>query len=64
VTTTAVSEELRDQARRLRLRWSCEVCANFDPEGQRCANGYPTAPHRAAALETQELVFCKEFELY
>jgi hypothetical protein len=55
---------LRQEARRLRLCWSCDVCAHFDPERERCVHGYPTEPHRAAALEAQdEMAFCKEFEL-
>jgi hypothetical protein len=46
------------------LRFTCEHCTYFDIERERCMHGYPNAEHREAAQgESQELVFCKEFEL-
>ena len=57
-------EQLRQEARRLRLLWSCEACAHFDAPFERCVHGYPTEPHRQAALDDRrEMAFCKEFEL-
>jgi hypothetical protein len=37
----------------------------FEPDGKRCALGYPNADHRGeVALEDRtSLVFCKEFDL-
>jgi hypothetical protein len=59
-----VDEELRQEARRFRLVFSCGDCAQFDPEGERCSLGFPNAPHRDADLEGRdEVVFCKAFEL-
>lgn len=61
---SVVDEELVEQARRFALCFTCETCAHFEPEAQRCGNGYPTEPHRAIALErVNELSFCKEYEL-
>ena len=35
----------------------------FEPGGERCANGYPTAPHAHIDLALRRhLEFCKEFE--
>lgn len=46
------------------LRWSCEDCALFDAEREKCAHGFPTEEHRRAYNERGALlVFCKEFEL-
>lgn len=61
---TRVDERFRREARAFELRYSCESCAHYDVEGQRCGNGYPTEPHRARDLKTLgELLFCKQFEL-
>jgi hypothetical protein len=47
-----------------RLRFTCESCAHFDEDAGRCSLGFPSAPHRLAALRgAQELLFCKAFEL-
>ena len=54
---------LEDEMRRFALRWSCDDCAHFAPEEDRCAHGYPTAPHRASTVAGSHLIFCKEFEL-
>jgi hypothetical protein len=46
------------------LRWSCEDCALFDADRERCAHGFPTQEHRRAHNATTPLlVFCKDFEL-
>ncbi len=59
-----VDAQFREEARRFAFEFTCERCAHFDPEARRCANGYPTAEHRARPLERVEhWVFCKEFEL-
>lgn len=61
---TPVDAQLREEAERFQLRFTCEHCAHFAAERRACANEYPTAAHlevdltRAASLE-----FCKEFEL-
>ena len=60
-----VDEQLRDEAERYQLRFGCETCAHFDPDRERCANGYPNEAHRGVDLgRVSELSFCKEFELY
>jgi len=64
MTTSRVDQRLRDEAARFRLRFTCEACAHFAPESQRCGNGYPTAPHRDIDLaHVEALEFCKEFEV-
>jgi hypothetical protein len=60
---TVVDERLLDEARAYALRFACEDCGHFEPEGERCANGYPTAPHARVDLAARRhLEFCKEFE--
>jgi hypothetical protein len=59
-----VDERFRDEVGAFALRYTCESCAHYDAEGQRCGNGYPTEPHRARDLKAaRELLFCKQFEL-
>ena len=55
----------REQRERYHLRFTCEHCALFDPEHERCAHGYPTTEHRDAYYRDQgaRVVFCKHFEL-
>jgi hypothetical protein len=61
---TEVDEQLREEARRFELCFTCETCAHFDPAAVRCASGYPTEPHRGIRLaEARSIVFCKEYEL-
>jgi hypothetical protein len=61
---TLIDPELRDEAKRFGLRFTCGDCAHFAPERQACAHGYPTRPHLSVDLEAEEsLEFCKEFEL-
>lgn len=55
----------REQAKKYRLRFTCEKCALFDDVTEKCAHGYPTSEHRDAHYENESalLVFCKHFEL-
>ena len=56
---------LRDEARRFGFLFACPDCAHFDPAGDRCSLGYPSAPHKVPDLEgREEVVFCKYFELW
>ncbi len=57
---TRIDAQLRDEAARFALRFACEDCAHFDAGA--CAHGYPLAPERSA-LASEEVIFCKEFEL-
>jgi len=41
---------------RLVLPWSCDDCAHFDFNGERCSMGFNSAHHRRAQLQ-------KEYEL-
>jgi hypothetical protein len=59
---TRVGPLLRDEAARFTLRFACDDCAHFDAARTACAHGYPPGPRRAE-LESEEIVFCKEFEL-
>jgi len=55
---------LRGEARRFALRFSCEDCAHFDVRRQACVHGYPEGPRQMQLHGgSDELVFCKEFEL-
>jgi hypothetical protein len=58
-------ERFRSQRERLALRFTCEDCALFDPDHERCSHGFPTTEHRLAFYEDPlaPLVFCKDFEL-
>jgi hypothetical protein len=59
-----VDPRFREEARRYALCYTCEHCAHYDPERERCGNGYPTDPHRRRDLkDVRELLFCKQFEL-
>jgi len=61
---TRVDDQFRREARVYLLRFTCETCAAFDPNGGTCAYGFPTTPHRAVPLDgTSEVLFCKTFEL-
>ena len=58
-----VDERLREEARTFALRFACEDCAYFEPEYERCGNGYPTGSHVHVDLSLRRhLEFCKEFE--
>jgi hypothetical protein len=61
---TLVDEKFRLEVARFGLRFTCEHCAHFASDTERCAHGYPVAAHRALVLDDlAELEFCKEFEL-
>ncbi len=60
----------RRERAQYRLRFCCESCVHFDPERERCGNGYPTDEHRRARYREAvpgagwaALVFCKDYEL-
>lgn len=59
-------DRFRTQQSLLVLRFTCDHCAMFDPERQRCVHGYPTDEHRLARYEADReapVVFCKEWDL-
>lgn len=58
-------ERFREQRRRYRLQFTCERCALFDDQTEKCAHGYPTSEHRDAHYENENapLVFCKHYEM-
>jgi hypothetical protein len=59
-----IDAQLREEARRFRLVFSCDRCAQFDPEGELCSLGYPNQVHRDPDLESRdEVTFCKAFEI-
>lgn len=59
-----VDEQLRREARRYSLRFTCESCAWFDAERGSCSHAFPNDAHRAIDLDlVTEVAFCKEFEL-
>ncbi|MBK9264734.1 MAG: hypothetical protein IPM54_33740 [Polyangiaceae bacterium] len=59
-----VDDRLRDEARRFRLVFACDDCAQYDAERDRCSLEYPHAMHRARDLDhCSEVTFCKAFEL-
>ncbi|HET9953597.1 MAG TPA: hypothetical protein VFQ61_03790 [Polyangiaceae bacterium] len=60
---TPLDDQLRAEIARFRLVFTCETCAHFEPDSQRCASEYPNAAHRLRVLEDRELEFCKEYEL-
>lgn len=61
---TPITLQLREEAQRFQLRFTCAHCVHFETERRACANEYPTHAHLDVDLERQEsLEFCKEFEL-
>jgi hypothetical protein len=66
---TRVDAVLRDEAQRFALRFACEDCAHWvaSKAGAAgvCANGWPERVEKDAlvAPSTEEVAFCKEFEL-
>jgi hypothetical protein len=59
----AVDAELRDEAKRFSLVFTCGRCVHF-ADG-RCSLDFPVEPHLDVDLETAEQVtFCKAFELW
>ena len=60
-----VDAQLREEAARYRLVFSCGRCAQYDAEARECSLGYPSQPHESAELEDRdEVVFCKTFEMW
>jgi hypothetical protein len=61
---TPVDAQLREEAVRFQLRFTCRDCVHFAVERAACANGYPTQAHLDVDLDRSDgLEFCKEFEL-
>ncbi len=61
---TPVDPQLREEAQRFELRFTCEHCVHFAADRRACANEYPTHAHLGIDLERSvSLEFCKEFEL-
>jgi len=61
---TLVDSLLRHEAAEFSLRYTCESCVHFDEERRVCAEGYPNEPHlEDRARSSNELLFCKSFEL-
>lgn len=61
---TPVDPRFLKEAQLYHLRFTCEVCAHFDVDSERCGNGYPNGEHRSQALgSATQIVFCKDFEL-
>ena len=58
-------DRFRDERRAFALRFTCESCALWNEEHDRCANGFPTEEHRAHRYESPDtaVVFCKDFDL-
>ena len=56
--------EFRLEAARFALRFTCESCALFDSERERCAHGFPTEEHRSERYRdpAADVMFCKEWE--
>ena len=56
----------RDEARRFRLAFCCDDCANWHQEKQACSILFPSAPHRREHVEQlddgERMYFCKMFE--
>ncbi|MEZ4256326.1 MAG: hypothetical protein R3A78_11565 [Polyangiales bacterium] len=59
---TVCDATFRAEAERFRLRFTCDDCALFDSERDRCAHGFPIDEHRPAK-DAEYIVFCKEFAL-
>ena len=63
---TKMTEELRQEMKRLRLVYTCEECENFIADVEQCALLYPTDAHRKAAADAVpdegRVLFCKMFE--
>lgn len=59
-----IDELLATEVERFSLAFTCERCAQFEPDSEQCSLGYPNDDHRARGLVVgAQLVFCKEFEL-
>jgi hypothetical protein len=61
---TEVDAQLREEAKRYRLRFACPDCAYFESETRTCSEGYPNHDHVNPELHCRQVVvFCKSFEL-
>ncbi len=60
---TRIDPVLIEEAQRYQLRFCCEHCAYFDPDRERCSEGYPTDEHRNVNLLGDAILFCKLFEV-
>jgi len=62
VLRTAAFDEERD---RYALAFCCEDCGHYDPRAARCSHDWPESLHRLERYQspTEDVVFCKEFEL-
>ena len=59
-----IDELLATEIERFSLAFTCERCAQFEPDTEHCSLGYPNEDHRTRGLVLgARLVFCKEFEL-
>ncbi len=59
---TLVDQRLREEAKKFSLQFACPHCAYFDPEEERCSEGYPITEHRDPTLSSETILFCKLFE--
>lgn len=60
-----VDEQFLAEAKQFRLRATCESCVHYAEQTQTCAEGFPNHDHRKRKLGVgDEVVFCKEFELW
>jgi hypothetical protein len=61
---TQIDEQLLGEVAQFCLRYTCEVCGNFEPTNGACALGYPNEEHRERPLLLgRKVTFCKEFDL-
>ena len=61
---TRVDDQLRTEARRYALRFTCDACLHFDADRPSCSHGYPHHEHQGVDPErVSVLSFCKLFEL-
>lgn len=61
---TPVDASLREEVRRLSLRYRCGDCAHFETITGTCAEGFPNDGHRDDSVERDDTIeFCKSFEL-
>jgi hypothetical protein len=60
-----VDDKLTSEILRYKLVYTCDRCAQHDPEGDRCTLGIPRDQRPIADLSgRREMAFCKSFELW
>lgn len=60
-----VDDKLTGEISRYRLAYTCDRCAQHDPEADRCTLGIPRDQRPRAELSgLTEMTFCKSFELW